>query len=43
MRDAHLESLLVETDADALLARMAHFHAPSLAKWEAHPPLADER
>ncbi|GDX10864.1 hypothetical protein LBMAG57_26360 [Verrucomicrobiota bacterium] len=43
MRDAHLESLLVETDADALLARMAHFHAPSLAKWEAHPPSADER
>jgi hypothetical protein len=36
-------SLLVETDADALLARMAHFHAPSLAKWEAHPPSADER
>ncbi len=43
MRDAHLESLLVETDADALLSRMAHFHAPSLAKWEAHPPSADER
>jgi uncharacterized protein (TIGR00730 family) len=43
MRDAHLESLLVETDADALLARMAHFHAPSLAKWETHPPSADER
>ncbi len=43
MRDAHLESLLVESGVDALLARMAHFRAPSLAKWEAHPPSADER
>jgi uncharacterized protein (TIGR00730 family) len=43
MRDAHLESLLVESDADALLARMARFRAPSLAKWEAHPPAPDER
>ena len=43
MRDAHLESLLVECDADALLARMARFRAPSLAKWEAHPPSPEER
>ena len=40
---AHLESLLVETDAAPLLARMARFRAPSLAKWEAHPPAPDER
>ena len=43
MRDAHLESLLVETNAAALLARMAGFRAPSLAKWEAHPPSPAER
>ncbi len=43
MRDAHLESLLVETDADTLLARMARFRAPSLTKCEAHPPPSDER
>ena len=40
---AHLESLLVETDAGPLLARMARFRAPSLAKWEAHPPAPEER
>ena len=40
---AHLESLLVETDAGPLLARMARFRAPSVAKWEAHPPAPDER
>ena len=40
---AHLESLLVETDAGPLLARMARFRAPLLAKWEAHPPAPDER
>lgn len=43
MRDAHLEALIVETDADTLLQRMARFRAPSLAKWEAHPPSSDER
>ena len=40
---AHLESLLVETDAAPLLARMARFRAPSLAKWEAHGPAPEER
>ena len=40
---AHLESLLVETDAGPLLARMARFRAPSLAKWEAHGPAPEER
>ena len=40
---AHLESLLVETDAGPLLARMARFRSPSLAKWEAHPPAPEER
>ena len=40
---AHLESLLVETDAGPLLARMARFRAPSVAKWEAHPPAPGER
>ena len=43
LRPAHLESLLVETDAASLLARMARFRAPSLAKWEAHPPSPEER
>ena len=43
MRDAHLESLLVETDAVVLLERMTRFHAPTLAKWQAHPPSSQER
>ncbi len=43
MRDAHLDSLLVETGAAALLARMNRFRAPSLAKWETHPPSPEER
>ena len=43
LRPPHLESLLVETDAGALLSRMARFHAPSLAKWETHPPAPRER
>ncbi|MEO6739162.1 MAG: TIGR00730 family Rossman fold protein [Chthoniobacteraceae bacterium] len=43
MRDAHLESLLVETDAIALLECMTRFRAPSLAKWPAHPPSSQER
>jgi hypothetical protein len=34
MRDVHLESLLVETNADELLERMAHFRARVHAKWE---------
>jgi uncharacterized protein (TIGR00730 family) len=38
MRDAHLESLLVETEADALLDRMAHFRASPLGKWEQLSP-----
>ena len=42
MRDAHLESLLVESDVDALLARMTAFCAPSVAKWT-HPPSPRER
>ena len=42
MREAHLESLLVETDAAALLARMGDFRPPSVAKWT-HPPSPRER
>ena len=43
LRPEHLDSLLVESDATALLARMSRFRAPSLAKWEAHPPSPEER
>jgi len=43
LRGEHLASLLVERDADALLARMAGFRAPRLGKWEAHPPALEER
>jgi hypothetical protein len=43
MRDTHLESLLVETDADVLLGLMACFRAPSLGKWGAHSPSEGER
>jgi hypothetical protein len=43
LRGEHLASLLVERDADALLARMAGFRAPQLGKWEAHLPEPDER
>jgi len=43
LRPSHLDSLLVETDASELLERMAHFHAPMLSKWEAHPPSPAER
>ena len=34
LRAEHLESLLVETDAGALLGRMTRFRAPVLGKWE---------
>ncbi len=43
MRDAHLASLLVETDAEALLARMADFRAVSLPKWDARPVTPEVR
>ena len=43
MRDAHLASLLVETDAEALLARMADFRAASLPKWDSHPVSPEAR
>jgi len=37
MRPAHLESLLVESDAAALLERMARFRPETLGKWERLP------
>jgi len=43
LRAEHLDSLLVETDADALLDRMSRFRATPLGKWEAHPPSPDAR
>ncbi|MEO6788021.1 MAG: TIGR00730 family Rossman fold protein [Chthoniobacteraceae bacterium] len=41
MRDAHLESLLVETEADALLERMIRFRAPTIGKWGQQPSPAE--
>jgi uncharacterized protein (TIGR00730 family) len=38
VRAEHLESLLVETDAGALLERMARFRPPPNSKWETEPP-----
>jgi hypothetical protein len=44
LRAAHLESLLVESDAPALLDRMSRFRPSSLEKWEpVQPPAPDER
>ncbi len=43
LRPEHLAALLVESDAPALLDHMARFRAPSLGKWEAHPPAPDAR
>ena len=43
LRVAHLDALLVESEAAALLGRMDRFRAPALGKWEAHPPAPAER
>ena len=43
LRGEHLDSLLIETDAVALLDRMAAFRAPRLGKWRDHPPSPGER
>jgi uncharacterized protein (TIGR00730 family) len=43
IRDEHLESLLVETDAAVLLERMRRFRATPIGKWDAQPLPEDER
>ncbi len=43
MREAHLASLLIETNAESLLAAMSNFRASSLPKWEAPPVSPDAR
>lgn len=43
LRAEHLHWLLIETDADKLLARMGHFRATPLGKWESSPAPLGER
>ncbi len=43
MRDAHLDLLLVESDAETLLTRMESFRGSSLPKWNAPPVSPDAR
>jgi uncharacterized protein (TIGR00730 family) len=42
LRVEHLDSLLVETDADVLVERMAHLRVPKIDKWP-HSPSPEER
>ena len=43
LRPEHLGSLLVETECDTLIGRMARFRALALGKWERHPPPPEAR
>ncbi len=43
LRQEHMDSLLVGTDAQALLARMDEWRAPKLGKWWDNPPAPAER
>lgn len=43
LRSEHLDSLLVATDAEEMIARMERFRAPGLEKWAGGPLPAEER